>query len=208
MTIDDMLNFMAAQGIGNDSPTDSDKAIYLKYLNIAHDELYRLVILFSDTKSAYATLQIVDGNALLPADLLRIGRATDVDHTRNLEVMDITLLEEHDPLLQRTGSPFYYYVIDGSIYTYPTSSHTLKLRYFKVPGLLTLSSGEQDVPYPKPFHHVLVDGALYYLLQAEGGFKTIPKMQAAAIRWQSGKTALISFLTKDDAPIRVISEDF
>jgi hypothetical protein len=208
MKIDDMLNFMAIQGIGNDSPTDEDKTIYLKYLNVAHNELYSLITLWGSAKSTYFPVDIVNGQGVLPNDVMRIARAVDVEHKQVLDVEDIARLEEVDPLLEATGTPTCYYIQEPYIHTYPATTHTLQLRYFKFPNELTISTAETDIPYPAPYHHVLVDGALYYLLQAEGGFKAIPKIREAAIRWQTGKTALISYYGSNDAPLRVVSEDY
>ncbi len=62
------------------------------------------------------------------------------------------------------------------------------------PKFLKAETPEDDIPYPLAYHPVLVDGALYYLFQEEGGFKSPQKAQAAEQRWEIGKTRLISYL--------------
>ena len=66
--------------------------------------------------------------------------------------------------------------------------------YTPQPSLLTENTDESEIPYPPAYHPVLVDGGLYYLFQQEGGFKNTTKENEALIRWQNGKTRLLSYL--------------
>ena len=75
-----------------------------------------------------------------------------------------------------------------------TAVTSIKVWYVPQPITLTEQTPEQDIPYPLAYHPVLVDGALYYLFQEEGGFKNLQKAQAAQARWELGKERLIAYL--------------
>jgi hypothetical protein len=59
---------------------------------------------------------------------------------------------------------------------------------------LTEATAEAEIPYPVAYHPVLADGALYYLFQEEGGFKDAQKDIQARVRWETGKSRLLSYL--------------
>jgi hypothetical protein len=66
--------------------------------------------------------------------------------------------------------------------------------YVPQPSPLTEATEEAEIPYPVAYHPVLADGALYYLFQEEGGFKDAQKDVQARVRWETGKSRLLSYL--------------
>jgi hypothetical protein len=66
--------------------------------------------------------------------------------------------------------------------------------YIPQPPAFTEATEEKDIPYPIAYHPVLVDGALYYLFQEEGGFKSSRRENEAKARWETGKSKLLSYL--------------
>jgi hypothetical protein len=66
--------------------------------------------------------------------------------------------------------------------------------YVPQPSSLSEETEEGDIPYPVAYHPVLADGALYYLFQEEGGFKDAQKDVQARVRWETGKSRLLSYL--------------
>jgi hypothetical protein len=103
---------------------------------------------------------------------------------------------EKDPAFKATGYPHQYYLQGQKVTFYPvqTAVMTVKVSYTPQPLPFTEQTQEPDIPYPLAYHPVLVDGALYYLFQEEGGFKNAQKAVAAEQRWDQGQSRLLSYL--------------
>lgn len=206
MNAQDIVQLIANQGLGNDNPSLSDKEVYLRYLDLAHKELYRSAKpLDEDAATQSVDIEIIDGVGALPAGLFHPVSAIDVTNKRKLTRKTRTWLEDNTtPLLSETGVPSYYYYTKQFIYPYPKSSITLRLRYIPNATPITLETTEDQIPYPLEYHQVLVDGALHYLFQGEGGFKSGERRAEALARWQKGKNALRNHYVQDitRAPVR------
>jgi len=103
---------------------------------------------------------------------------------------------EKDPSFKETGTPYNYFIQGKVVQFYPVQTVVLPvvIWYIPQPVPFTLQTQEEDIPYPIAFHTTLVDGALYYLFQEEGGFKNSQKANEASKRWIVGKSSLSSYL--------------
>lgn len=223
MDVQDIIQLIANQGLGNDTPTPADQVIYLRYLNIAHDDLYRSVkILDPDRASISTQITVTDGQADLPGDVMQIVSAIRIrlpppqedwraliNPAKDGKLVQKTLgwIESRDPMVSQTGDPEYYYLAGNKIGTYPVTTHLLKIRYIPKPQPFTLQTLASQIPYPPEYHSILVDGALFYLFQGEGGFKSGPRARDAQLKWLRGKTSLCNFIEATGNPREKI-EDF
>jgi hypothetical protein len=192
MNVSEIVQLIANQGLGNDTPTLADQTIYLRYLNMAHKELYRAVKILDPARaSVNADIIITNGAGDLPANIMRLTSAINEDRGRKLAQKTLDWIEDNDPLVEQTGDPAYWYFGDGNrIFTYPRTTHDLRIRYIPQAQNFTLETLEAAIPYPIEHHPILVDGALYYLFQSEGGFKSGTKAAGAQVKWLRGKAAL------------------
>ena len=98
--------------------------------------------------------------------------------------------------LAGVSQPFGYVLQKNVISFVPpqTSPVSVIVWYVPQPPTLAEDTREEEIPYPMAYHPVLADGALHYLFQEEGGFKSSPKSQEAKERWEIGKSKLLSYL--------------
>ena len=198
MTIDQLLTLMGHLSLGNDNISDAEREIFLQYLNLAHFELYQETASLNVNLWRARTLTTEEGETslTLPEAPYIMQRVYDLTHHRPLTRASVAELLSLNPESGGVGPPRLYYAIGPELqfYPIPTSLLTVKVVYVPQPALLKAESLEEDIPYPLAYHPVLVDGALYYLFQEEGGFKNPQKAQAAEQRWEIGKSRLISYL--------------
>lgn len=190
---------MGTLSIGNDNITASEQAIFLQYLNLAHLELYRCTanlnpnLLYSETLANNAgdnviTLSYVPflvNSVYIPSLNSNLIRRSRVDQIAC------------DPDSTDTGNPTHFIVVENTIQFAPavqTGVFETFVWYVPNPGDLLISTPQEEIPYPAPYHQVLADGALYYLFQDTGGFKNVQKEAEANIRWERGKSKLLSYL--------------
>lgn len=200
MRISELLTVMGNLSVGNDNVTPFERTIFLQYLNLAHLELFQETANFNQD---LVEIEILDrepeGVAAFPAMPYVVVCVYDVGHKRKLE--RLSQIDAIDPVCRSqsgTGmvAPSHYVIHKKTIQFIPapTVAITVLAWYIPQPQSLTLETEERDIPYPIAYHPVLVDGALYYLFQEEGGFKSSQKELEAKIRWEKGKSRLLSYL--------------
>jgi len=197
MQVAELLTLMGHLSVGNDNITPAERGIFLHYLNLAHLELYQRTANFNHDLIMTETLDGITPT-LSQMPYLVMG-AYDATHKKNLtrlsapDAIETGLAEAPGGL---SGQPFGYWMQKNILSFVPVPARALSITvwYIPQPSLLTETDEESDIPYPIAFHPVLVDGALYYLFQEEGGFKSSQRETEAKARWQTGKTRLLSYL--------------
>jgi hypothetical protein len=99
------------------------------------------------------------GAAPLTVSDLRVIESV-VDTTTNVKLlpMDRRTITDTDTDLTTTGTPFAYYIAGGTaVTTFPASTNTLSVRYWKVPTALSSDSDEPLIP--SRFRSLIVDAA-------------------------------------------------
>ena len=94
-------------------------------------------------------------------DLRTIESVVDTTAQVRLAPLDRRHIMESDYTLTTTGTPSWYYLTTGStVAVYPANTtDSLSVRYWKIPTDLT---GSVEPGFPARFHHLIVDGAVYY----------------------------------------------
>jgi hypothetical protein len=92
------------------------------------------------------------------ADVRGIEYVTNTTDQTKLAAMDRRLLTDANYNLEEEGTPSFYYVANGdTIKTFPVSTATLSVAYYKVPERL---SGPAVPVLPERWHSLIVDGAV------------------------------------------------
>lgn len=199
MTIIEMLDLIALLGIGELNNDNDQKTTSLKYLNLAHAELYRATaninpnVFFSETLANVAGEDFItlSFTPFLIINVFPIGQTMALEGMSLAKFADYKFKNPFNGLPrfyanQRTHVSIYPLQTDNSVYTFLTT-YAVDFTPF------TMATLEADIPYPLTFHNILVDGALYYLFQDESGFKNTQKMTEALTRWKSGKAEVFAY---------------
>lgn len=199
MLVSEMLEMMALLSVGSDALTPSTQNIFLKYLNLANQ------ILYTDTANINPDLLVdesittevnVDSVELstTPFSVPKLytnGSDRPLQHKFFLDFLDLKRN------MRLSGRPQFFTFRKNELSFYPIESgkqYTLDVWYVPPVETLRADTGEESIPLPVSFHHVLVDTALYYLFLDEEGFKETKKAQEAKERAQKGKGRLIAYL--------------
>jgi hypothetical protein len=198
MEVSTLLSLMGNLSLGNDNITQVERAIFLQYLNLANLELYQITANFNQDLLVQVTLanQVDSNQVQLPETPYLVNSVYDLTHQRQLRRISLNDAITKDPAFIANGNPTQYFVKRDVLEFVPTQTAitSINVWYVPQPTTLTEQTPEQDIPYPLAYHPVLVDGALYYLFQEEGGFKNLQKAQAAQARWEVGQTRLLAYL--------------
>jgi hypothetical protein len=194
MQVSALLTLMGNLSLGNDNVTEVERAIFLQYLNLAHFELYQITANFNQNLIKKTEIDI--GVGKIDHDLGFTPYLVNAVYGDKVKLKHMSLLLEDVPIWRIPGTPEYYCIKKQIIIFAPKSKipFSLMLYYVPQPVLFEKETPEGEIPYPLAYHPVLVDGALYYLFQEEGGFKNMQKSQGAQERWEIGKTRLLSYL--------------
>lgn len=198
MNVSDILNDIGLLGVGLENPTSEDQAVFLKYLNLAHFDLFRKtaalnpkVIVLHQTVNA--NNGVLDPLAFYP---FLVKKVYVVQQNWLLNPISIDVIQKDDPSISKVETrPQYWYYYNNTLNIYPLYTGQIGVFYIPDPISLEADTYEINIPYPVAFHPILIDGACYYLFQGEGAFKDALKMQTALARWEQGKTELMSYLT-------------
>ena len=206
MTVNEILDYIATLGVGLDNPTSDDQDVFLKYLNLAHYELFRKTASVNPKASTIKEIVNCDNGVLdaLSNEVQSVKKVYLVSGNIPLIASSQDLIQELDPGITKQGTPREWYYQSNRVHVYPLFSSPnpqtdpptgqIGVWYVKEPVELTFNTLESDIPYPVSFHPILIDGACYYLFQGDGAFKDGVKMQTALSRWHAGKTELFSYL--------------
>ena len=189
---------MGHLSLGNDNITPEERQIFLHYLNLAHFDLYQVTVPFNQNLFVFETLSNVLGeNAVTLANPPYVIQSVyDQTHKKKLTRTSLADLLEKDPGFEAKGHPYQYFLQGSVIHFYPpqTAITLVRVVYTPQPVLFTEETEDREIPYPIAYHPVLVDGALYYVFQEEGGFKNPQKAVEAQKRWEDGRSRLLSSL--------------
>jgi len=201
MQVAELITLMGHLSVGNDNITAAERGIFLHYLNLGHLELYQ------ETANFNQELIITEHHVTQPAEngeqaatLSRMPYLVDgvFDQTHQRPLCRFSVGElTNGTFAASTGRTSFGYAVQKNILSFMpalSGAFSVTVWYIPQPSRLREDMGETDIPYPIAFHPVLVDGALYYLFQEEGGFKSSQRETEAKARWQTGKTRLLSYL--------------
>lgn len=184
--------------VGNDTSTDDEKSIFLKYLNQAHYELYNhtasvnedLVVNEAQTTTANSSDVTLQNNIFCVNAVFIPDRITSLESKNLMEY--VAYKKEYG-----ASSPSIYMFRKNTISIYPivaNKQYDLDIWYTPQPEELTETTPENDIPYPASFHNILVDGALYYLFLDEEGYQSTERSRNHTMKWEKGKQDLYAYL--------------
>ena len=199
MTVAHLLTLMGHLSLGNDNINATERAIFLQYLNLAHFELYQSTASLNQQLYEFEVLEKEEDEAdvTLAKTPYMMGMVYIRSLKKKLKPLSLQEAIEDNPDRSRHGEPQGYTLRQNNLlmlWPFDPRPLPLVIWYIPQPTPMTEQTPEQEIPYPLAYHPVLVDGALYYLFQEEGGFKNTQKAQAAEQRWEVGKSRLISYL--------------
>jgi hypothetical protein len=207
MRISELLTLMGNLSVGNDNITSTERAIFMQYLNLAHLELYQETANFNRdlirAEPSMENLAHEEQARLAATNTVKLSRMPyliisvyNLLTRQKLPRLSLEEVIEIDPGLSGKGTPTAYFVQKDTIRFVPAQGVAMPVIvwYVPQPQTLTETTEEGDVPYPVAYHPILVDGALYYLFQEEGGFKNTHRELEARERWKTGKSRLLSYL--------------
>lgn len=210
MNVRDIIDLMGNLSIGNDNVTSTEQTIFLKYLNLAHFELYRATASLNQRIIIHETVSNNENENdwLLSKTPFLVLKVYVPILYKALEYISLYDLMNLDPDFTRTGNPYYYYVQGNVIKLQPaqTSVYSANIWYVPEPVPLNINDSASSIPYPEFYHSILADGALYYLFLDEDGFKNTQKQIEAKERWSQEKSSVISyFYNMSGKPISTFS---
>jgi hypothetical protein len=198
MSVSTLLTLMGHLSLGNDNITPEERQIFLHYLNLAHFDLYQVTAPFNQNLFVFETLSNVLGENAVTLTNSPYAMQSVYDQTRKQKLTRSSLADllEKDPGFEATGHPQQYFLQGSVLHFYPSQTAITLVRavYTPQPVRFTEETEEKDIPYPIAYYPVLVDGALYYVFQEEGGFKNPQKAVEAQKRWEDGRSRLLSSL--------------
>lgn len=197
MNVADIINLMGSLSLESDNVSDGEKAIFLQYLNLVHLDLYAATANFnSDILVRENLANQQDSNEITLSETPFIINKVYIPGTfTKLNPKSLFTLIEEDPDLSKTGEPTDYWAKKNVINFYPAQTKIINtvIWYAPMSQPFTLNTQEDEIPYPVQYHNILADGALYYVFQDASGFKNPLKEEEAKMRWQKGKSRLLSY---------------
>jgi hypothetical protein len=203
MLVSEMLDYMSLLSVGPDIAPSDVRSIYLKYLNLSHFKLYNYTSIFNDDLKVIEKLtttfdeDLNNTTVVLSQKPFNISKVYYADKRRYLVKKCFDDFYDYQDLNTLPASPQVFMSQKRilSIYPFvPTENYLLTIRYTPQAFNLTESMEEDDIPYPVPYHQLLVDGGLYYLFKDEEGFQSTQKGKDHQVEWETGKTQLFSYL--------------
>lgn len=188
---------MGNLSLGSDNITPKESAIFLQYLNLAHFELYQMTANLNEDLLVKQTLaSVADSNTVeLDEKPFFVNNVYDTSNKRKLKKVSLTDILSVDPSFSVASFPVSFFVQKNTIQFFPKQTGVVNVDVWYVPQPTQLTAAMQDIdlPYPIAYQNILIDGALYYLFQEEGGFKNIQKASGAQSRWEIGKSKMVSY---------------
>lgn len=125
MNVSDIIALLGSLSIGLDDPSDSDIAVYLKYLNIAYTEILQETIaqssqvrIVTDTLIPFSNGEILEGQFSQTPFVFKM--VYDVTSNTPLSRTTLDAVQSRDPGFQRSGTPREWYSSSGSLWVYPS----------------------------------------------------------------------------------------
>lgn len=191
MDVSGILERAIELSVGVDNVDTEEEYLYLKYLNMAANELYQRTAGFDELLER---THIEDG--FDESGELKITVASeDMSFFLVKKVMTANETFKQVPLSkiaemkfkEEVGDPVFA-VKPASLVLYSKVEKPYKLFVSYVPKfkLLKDTTVEADIPFRPEFHELLVYGTLYYIYQDIDGFKSSTKESVAAKEWNDG----------------------
>lgn len=140
------------------------------------NEAQRYIAAQTDFRELFKTYTVTTsggaGSYALPADFLRLYNITIVDGQGNTIPLFEEVLMDFQTRPAASGQPSQYTIEGTNIYVWPTpdAAYTLKVRYYKLPTLLTQPNDEPEIP--SEYHHLLVSYALWHCYERENDYQS------------------------------------
>jgi hypothetical protein len=210
VNIRQIINTVANLSNGMDEASASDIPAYLENVNLAHSELYTLI--YSFNLPAFLKKVVIQSDAATINDVLFVYSVAIDGQPKPLKKAFYHELILTDPSLSKVGSPSEYYCTESAntwtFGLYPASDVPVSLivHYVPQPVDLKLDDEEAAIPYPRMWHNLLVDGAIYYAIQADEGFNSTVDIKIYTSRWEKAKSQfLANRLANKNRSIRTFS---
>lgn len=191
------------------APDTNLKVKALSWLNSAYQELVSDSLPYLEQLlEVSSSITLISGVGVLPSNLSRILKVMDRDANHVLQQISQADAVEKDVTGDVTGSPQYYWIEAGSIFTYPKYSGDLKVVYLKQVSDLEDGDLESDIVIPKQFHHGLVWGGLVWSSIFERGFSSQGDLKLFQLKWEEVKRELkLSLASQPAKTMRVKAYD-
>lgn len=211
MDVDALISRVAFLSSDEDNPDSEAKTRILNYINLAHFEVYeRTAVVNSNRLGTTEDLTQTAGSSTISAEPFKILSVADLDQEVMLKERHIEDIEYEYPMVDKIGSPSYFYTTGTTtINTYPLDNANIRVRYIPMPTELVVGGAESTIPYPSPYHIVLINGALYYMYQDERDFRTVQEIGVAKNDFRDSINNLKQHLSMNARkPIRTKYVDF
>ena len=210
MTIDTMIQLLTRFGIRSDLIDGEEQDFYIHYLNLAHLELYRTVAPYIPSLVIQEEGRTVEGKLELSQNpFLILGVQNTVLRTELAKTRPESWVSQNiNP--DDEGTADSYWSNGRIVQVVPREDTFLRIYFVPFSTDLTLDTVEDEIPYPREFHPLLIDGALKYLQQDvdTSSIKDSTRIQRAAAEWEKGKGELRTFIINQGGPLRVQAEYF
>lgn len=198
MTVVQILTLMGSLSFGDKNITETETSLFLNYLNLAHLELYGETASFNQAlyrSEEPEKLQDIS-YVILENPPYIMGQVYVPSLKKHLQQISMQEAIQEDPDFTKTGTLDKYVVHKQLIKLLPYDPSPIDLLVWYIPeaSLFVKNTPEAEIPYPRSYHNILADGALYYVFQDQSGFKNPQKMEEAKRRWILGKQRLLSYL--------------
>lgn len=197
MNATDIIQLAADLSVGLDTPTDLDKSLYLRYLNLVHFDVYKTV----GVNNPYLpiiqeTVSVTEGVGKLKGSpfIIKSVNYYESNSPKILKATSYDVILSSDPQEKETGSPRYWYYAGQALHIYPKATQEIHVVYMPSAKAFTLDTIEEEIPYPPLYHHVLADGICYYILQSDSGMRTKDEAKLALAKYDKGKKSLHGYL--------------
>ena len=198
MTVAQILTLMGSLSFGDKNITETETSLFLNYLNLAHLELYGETASFNQALYEFEEINkpADRGSVTLPLHPSIIGVVYVPDLKKTLEPISMQYAIRNDPDVGKRGEVARYSLQKNKMILWPfdPAPRDIVVWYIPEASLFVENTPESEIPYPRSYHNILADGALYYVFQDQSGFKNPQKMEEAKRRGILGKQRLLSYL--------------
>lgn len=200
MNVSDVLDQAIELGVGFDNVDTDERALYLKHLNMAAEELYSATASLDEKRSqSYiavafdesGNIELLDSNNN-PVDVLSVSKVI-TKKAEQFKEIPVAIVREKKFLGQETCPIFCYRDNLFTLYSNLTKPYDVFIAYTPAfNGFEWDESAKKEKPvdlntlFRKEWHRLLVYGTLYYIYQDIDGFKSSVKESIAASEWKRG----------------------
>lgn len=162
------------------------------YVNDAYDEVLTAFSTWPWLEARSTLTVAASANSVsLPNDVWRVLGITNETNKLQMKPIDgRTTARDHFPDLSAEGTPEYYRIFGTDVEVFPTAQYStaLTVEYVLHPG--ALAANDEPI-FPRPYHKILVDGALALAHQDDGH---VEQAQLHQSRFDAGIQRLVEDL--------------